>query len=1373
MESYNLIDGFNEHGEDIVLRPSWEHKTSELRFLAAAEDEEHPLVKVLSTTNFTKDGDAYTFHYPFEFAGLPWRVFAWRVTTENGSVDYTEGRVPVEAILTKISELSAKAEEFGLLYRRALKAPEDMAGKMIVPLKKLRLGKVLGFDDDGLPICGLKNIRETKEFLDEMKRILADLVANADKMLEEFAETAKRIMDEKVAEATEIADNARKICEALAKEIREIRDRIEKLYAELTRYRYEVLTREEYEAKKAAGTLEADVIYFVKGTVAINDTLERLEEALSSLSEAYAELSARHDADVAALEGTIQATSDALDAAFAEATAAIEALEGKHDAESLAATQRLNDLQGGLQTLKARVDALQEQADASTAGVAENAAGIADLQQSLTEKTDALRGLIDALTTQVGEGDAENNAVARGLLDRMDAAEAKNDEQDAGIAGNAGEIAALKAQLGAALNEDIPALLDFYTQAIADLQAKSGVATMTFSGTSKLSTATVMDVNDAVVGHDANGAMRVSSAGAAANGTVYLPESETSALSNAAASLKLLRKKANALSVEGGATSASDNSNQYSFVGPLTSLGVTGACADLNTVTFYRRANNTPNGSTQVYLRLLKKVVGSDGNKTWQIASQSVNAVAFSNTAINGDPCGTFYMKRVAGVEPPTCAETVALVMVGAADAEVNTSLQFGCKVAPSTTGGVCASIPIADAITSDKGGLAVVPMLDITWTPCANAVGDASYDAPGIVQLSLSATPIDDPLGIGKQSDGRIVGDMAQVRAVVNAAVSGVEAALDESVSELKEADAATNARIEALEAKHSVLGLGWFKPDASVEADATAGRLDDKRRILIGLDKTGKVSMLKYGSFGADGLWHDNTGVYAGIYVKRYDHEKQAWKAPVPAPHATGKTYAENTLDTMGILPWAGIRDAVLPDEINGVAFEQHVVKIPQFRFAKKYHVAIRWKSEASSTGYVDETGELKIALAEPPAEAFSIGFDADGTGTGVVTLTPEDFPVHDAFVVPDNAGGTREIDHIAVAKYFGTQLNCGGTQVMTSRPVASRNSAPNRGQATQYCENGNLGKLGSRYTECNSTAAQLQLIVDLMEVEFATRDIQSVNTGATKYDATIGMDYAQGWQHCNAENLDDFERRGLEGIRASGWVDYYGRLKTEYDRTSDPAAAETQSTGKEFLTRFCWRGIEGGLFCSATNFISDMELMCWASEEIPASLISADFAQELVAAGVATEDAETGVLTAVSGGCHIMAIRNPETPLSDIYRGTGYAASDRDAFVANYVETGKYRVVELIAPTGRDFTQHFESILFGMEWPQKTASESDGNVHGVDFGFWTAPSLKMRRLIAGGNCGSHTSYFGLRYVHADYSASSASWSAGSRACFIPNKA
>ena len=320
-------------------------------------------------------------------------------------------------------------------------------------------------------------------------------------------------------------------------------------------------------------------------------------------------------------------------------------------------------------------------------------------------------------------------------------------------------------------------------------------------GTSKLSTGTAMGVNDGAIGHDSNGALRVASATAEVKGTVYLPASEASGLGSAAASLELLRTKATASSVACGATDASDNCNQYSFVGPLSALGVTGAAADLNSVTFYRRANNTPNGDTQVYLRLLKKTVGADGNAAWQIASQSVNAVSFSAQPINGGKCGTFYMRRVAGVEPPTCSETVALVMVGAADAEVNTSLQFGCKVAPSATGGVCVSIPIGDAITADKGGLAVVPLVDVTWTPCAPAVGSASYDAPGIVQLSLAATLIDDPLGIGKQADGRIVCDMAQVRAVVNAAVAGVAAALEARVVELETAKADLEARVAALE--------------------------------------------------------------------------------------------------------------------------------------------------------------------------------------------------------------------------------------------------------------------------------------------------------------------------------------------------------------------------------------------------------------------------------------------------------------------------------------------------------------------------------------------------------------------------------------------
>lgn len=571
----------------------------------------------------------------------------------------------------------------------------------------------------------------------------------------------------------------------------------ESILLETGKYECNVLTREEYDELAASGQLNGSVIYFVKGNTDFKEALENLEESVASLHAAFAELSATHADDKAALEGTIQAASDALDAAFAEATAAIEAQGSKHDADTAAATVRMNNIALSLQSLSSTVSAVSAKVDENTSGVATNAS----LISALTGRIDLLGEALDSLSASTSERDDENNAVAQSLSERLGAVENKNSEQDLGIATNADGISDLGARLDVALNEDIPALLGVYTEAIADLQSKSGVATTTFSGTSKLSTGTVMGVNDGKVGHDSNGALRVASATAEVKGAVYLPESEASTLTSAAASLELLRTKATASSVACGATAASENCNQYSFVGPLSSLGVTGAAADINSVTFYRRAKATPNGDTQVYLRILKKTVGADGTAAWQIASQSVNAVAFSAQSINGDKCGTFYMRRVAGVEPPTCAETVALVMVGAADAEVNTSLQFGCKVVASTTGGVCASIPIADAITSDKGGLAVVPLVDVTWTPCAPAVGAASYDAPGVVQLSLAATLIDDPLGIGKQADGRIVGDMAQVRAVVNAAVAGVAAALEARVAELETAKADLEARVAALE--------------------------------------------------------------------------------------------------------------------------------------------------------------------------------------------------------------------------------------------------------------------------------------------------------------------------------------------------------------------------------------------------------------------------------------------------------------------------------------------------------------------------------------------------------------------------------------------
>lgn len=642
---------------------------------------------------------------------------------------------PIAKIVEAIYKLQVSAGSLRREAQRAMRSPEA-DDDQILPMREIRKGRVLGFDAYGRPVSGMKHISELTDLL----KFLKDFVG------------------------------------------------------------YEVLTREEYDALAADGKLRGDVIYFIKGTKDFSVWLQELESK-----------DAQHERVLEQLDERLVQAGDALNAAFAEAGAAIDTLEQKHDDEVSAlnasvndanvAAAKLNQAHSELKQSVAGIDSsLRNLEEKHAADDAERSREITEAENAISELSvdfEAMKQTLEgvpevaerisqkvsaALEEQMRadfsdrmdaiEDASEHEAQTRQasddvILDRLDGIDQTNDVQDESIAQNAQAIADLREALSNLTDEQLAELFENVSISVGDIQnrvdaleAKSGVATMTFSGTSKLSTATVMDVNDGKVGHDSNGALRVASASRETNGTVYLPTHEWSALSNAAASLVLLRKKANALSVECGATSASDNCNQYSFVGPLSSLGVTGACADLNTVTFYRRANNTPNGSTQVYLRLLKKVVGSDGNKVWQIASQSVNAVAFSNTAINGDPCGTFYMKRVAGVEPPTCDETVALVVVGAADAETMTGLQFGCKVRPSTTGGVCTSAGLDSSITMDKGGLAVVPMLDITWTPYA----------PSFANLSALQDSIAD-------QSNRIAANASALKTKVNAIVGGMEA--------------------------------------------------------------------------------------------------------------------------------------------------------------------------------------------------------------------------------------------------------------------------------------------------------------------------------------------------------------------------------------------------------------------------------------------------------------------------------------------------------------------------------------------------------------------------------------------------------------------
>lgn len=308
------------------------------------------------------------------------------------------------------------------------------------------------------------------------------------------------------------------------------------------------------------------------------------------------------------------------------------------------------------------------------------------------------------------------------------------EEHDASEDAHAERFAALEARLGAADDVVAGALNEHAedtAQSLAELDARissaeedlAGVlrevpaATTTETGGIKLATAETMSVNDAAVGLDASGAARVASATAEVKGAVYLPASEASGLPNAAASLPVVRAKSNALAGGLAADADSSQADVWAYLGPLADLGVTGAAADLNTVTLYRRSGQIR--TEQVYLRLLRKTTDADGNAAWQIVAQSDNAVSFAAQTVVGEPMPTFYMRRVEGVEPVSTTEPVAIVIVSAADAEASACLKYGCKMRNDVSG-CLANLQIASALGMDRGAAAYAPRARFTWTPYA-----------------------------------------------------------------------------------------------------------------------------------------------------------------------------------------------------------------------------------------------------------------------------------------------------------------------------------------------------------------------------------------------------------------------------------------------------------------------------------------------------------------------------------------------------------------------------------------------------------------------------------------------------------------------------
>lgn len=413
---------------DLVV--DWEHTVEELYFWAFPDDFLQTSVQAESGTveSWIQAGkctqltrDTYRFKGGFVCG---YTVFIARKSDVSTEPKLELGAAfPLASLIQAIGELTKRAEEDAQEILRALRVPEA-EGKMIVPMKEVRAGKILAFDKYGNPIVGLRELEEISGLLEEIERL-------------------KSYFTEQLRIALQ--------------EIRDTLARINEIYAEILKYRYVVLTREEYDALAEAGELKSDVIYFVKGTRDLGIEFKGLEERV-------AELSQRHAADVANAQARIAAldeVSSALSGAINSVKKLQEDLAAGVDAKLAGAAGEITAIKAAVAAVNAALEEIPAQieskvSESTSSALAEEAAQreslAAQLAAEAAERAEADATLVSRANA-LAEKDAAIDAQLAALETRIEALPDGGEMWEAVSEGLVVEAAAREA-LQAEMNEN-------------------------------------------------------------------------------------------------------------------------------------------------------------------------------------------------------------------------------------------------------------------------------------------------------------------------------------------------------------------------------------------------------------------------------------------------------------------------------------------------------------------------------------------------------------------------------------------------------------------------------------------------------------------------------------------------------------------------------------------------------------------------------------------------------------------------------------------------------------------------------------------------------------------------------------------------------
>ncbi len=604
--------------------------------------------------------------------------------------------------------------------------------------------------------------------------------------------------------------------------IGELGDELREWAKLIGKYKYEVLTREEYDAIVAAGKIADDVIYFVKGTRGLDEIRGELAADIARVRDALVQLRADHATDVSLLSSRITAFDDALKALSARVDALdpdlateVSELITTYDTAIAELIEQCNANASGLTTVSTTVNGIITEVDEKLNSVetrlTEKLSSIAEakVQTAVEAEATARTGadtVLQGSVTRLSDTSTDHET-------RIKANEAAIAEFVAGDAAWEQSLLEASTQVGSRLithEEKVAAsnVLGHVYVGGNGVGISNGVLALNIrtnhSGIQFANKAAYVNCAEqtlhptagtvAKVATDTAGALVVPDATDTTKGGVLIDklDTDTGVLTKPVIVDGMLGERARVLHGE-----IQGDINAHGWKCTTEDLGAeAGATIVPVEISFYRRASHGESDSTAPrYLRILR--ASADGT-AWQIAYQSTNGLA--PNSFTAGTAMTWKMRNVDGRGAIPAGETILITQTDTPQSIATANVRWGAKNT-TTAHGV---IVVSSAIPSDPNGTVSTstysPAADMTYykvEPLADAFAAKTHthavaDVDGL-QAAIDAKA--DATALATNT-----ADIAALAARV-ATLESTDEGLAEALNQTTAAYVALAARVAALE--------------------------------------------------------------------------------------------------------------------------------------------------------------------------------------------------------------------------------------------------------------------------------------------------------------------------------------------------------------------------------------------------------------------------------------------------------------------------------------------------------------------------------------------------------------------------------------------